>query len=141
MDKRRTAADALQMSPDVASFISAGVPSQPESTAPKRLDKPSKAELAETNTKASDSASGSARPKAKRKETLVKHAQRNVEKPAEPTPAYTQAMAQARIQKSVRFLPQLIARFEDHCLKELQAGRKPPTLQHALNAAFRDWLA
>lgn len=139
MDKRRTAADALQMSPDVASFISTGVPTEFEKEESKRLDKTSSG-AQKTEPESLASQKNSDRSKPKRIGKSKRKSRSKAETQARPTPAYTQAMAQARIQKSVRFLPQLIAQFEDHCRQEFQAGRKPPTLQDALNDALRNWL-
>ena len=140
MDKRRTAADALQMSPDVASFISSGVPATTSDDESNRLDKRSNdGQKKEPNSSASQKDSNRSKPK--RIGRTKQKSRSKAETQAKPTPAYTQAMAQARIQKSVRFLPQLIAQFEDHCQQEFQAGRKPPSLQDALNEALRHWLA
>lgn len=139
MDKRRTAADALQMSPDVASFISTGVPTESSKEETKRLDRPA-TDAQKNDPKSSALKNASATSKPKRIGKAKQKTNSKAETQSKPTPAYTQAMAQARIQKSVRFLPQLIAQFEDHCLKELQVGRKPPTLQDALNDALRNWL-
>jgi|GEM_PF-6217319 len=49
-------------------------------------------------------------------------------------------LSRARIQKSIRFLPQLIAQYEEHVRKEESAGRRPPTLQDTMNDAMGLWL-
>jgi len=133
MSKRRTAEDALKMTPNVADFISGGVPSGEELNSASE-DPQGKESQSQVNTM---TAVRKTKSKPKRRTNKPASAAAKIQQ----TPAYDQTLAQARIQKSVRFLPQLIARFEVHCRDEIQSGRKPPTIQDALNDALRGWLA
>lgn len=130
MSKRRTAADALSITPNIADFISGGVPAQGKTEIDPSSDAKPKQKLA----KSVEKEITNAKPKRRVKKTTSAPRQET------PSPAYAQTLAQARIQKSVRFLPQIIARFEEHCRSETQAGRKGPSIQDALNEALSHWL-
>jgi len=98
------------------------------------IDPPSDVKSKQKLAKAIEKGTTQAKPK--------RRVKRSTSTPRQEThsPAYEQTLAQARIQKSVRFLPQIIARFEEHCRNETQAGRKSPSIQDALNEALADWL-
>jgi hypothetical protein len=130
MSKRRTAADALSITPNIADFISGGMPAQGKI----EIDPPSDVKPKQKLAKAIEKDTTQSKPK--------RRVKRSTSTPRQEThsPAYEQTLAQARIQKSVRFLPQIIARFEEHCRNETQAGRKSPSIQDALNEALSQWL-
>lgn len=130
MSRRRTAEDALKMTPNVVDFISGGLPSQGKIEADPSSDAKPKQKLAKTIEKEATQL----KPKRRMKKATAAPKENTL------SPAYEQTLAQARIQKSVRFLPQVIARFEEHCRTEIQAGRKGPSIQDALNEALSHWL-
>ena len=130
MSKRRTAADALNITPNIADFISGGMPNRGGTEIDSPSDEKLKRKLAHTIEKEITQS----KPKRRIKKSS------SASQPQVLSPAYEQTLAQARIQKSVRFLPQIIARFEEHCRNETQSGRKAPSIQDALNEALSQWL-
>ncbi|MFK7819476.1 MAG: hypothetical protein AB8G99_12210 [Planctomycetaceae bacterium] len=133
MDKRRSAAAALEVNSNIAEFISTGVPSDKpngkDSNTTGAVEKPTQVEVNEPIA-----------AKVTKSKPVIAKKKRGSQSETPQSITYSQTIAQARIQKSIRFLPTLIARFEDFVHRERQAGRKPPTLQDAQNEAMDMWL-
>lgn len=135
MVERRSAAAALDVDSRIKDFISAGVPAKPQVVSV--VEEPADVPVAGSGKE--DAVTGKEPERPVRKKSASK--ERRTEFQATiASPAYAQTLARARIQKSVRFLPKLIAGFEEYCQHETLAGRKPISIQDALNEALDNWL-
>ena len=129
MADRRDSAAALEMTAAFDSFISSGVPNaKPTANDPPELLPQPEQKMSEKKT-------------ARRKPRVA--GQRMKRRPTDvqqDSPEFARTFSRARIQKSIRFLPQLIAQFEEHVRKEEAEGRRPPSVQNAMNEALELWL-
>ena len=126
-DEKRSMSAALDAA-NIVEFIQTGVP-----TASK--DKPvttgKKVEV-QTPPKGAEKISPVSNPKKKRVKPR--------EAAPDVSPDFTRTMAKARVQKSIRFRPDLIARLEKFRRNEEEEGRTPVSIQDAQNEALAMWL-
>lgn len=144
MSNRRSAAAALNLETKVEDFIRSGMPTtKPEVMSPV-IEKEIKT-LSESDEVENEVEIEVRQPRPKK--TLPRNTRSNSERkekvtsPAVESPTYARTLARARIQKSVRFLPNLIAEFEEYSRIEEMAGRKPISIQDALNEALKMWIS
>jgi hypothetical protein len=130
MAERRDSAAALEMTAAFDSFISNGVPNA----------KPSANDQPEKGLQANQTKSVNKAPKQKSNVDKGQRKKRRRAEAQQDSPEFARTLSRARIQKSIRFLPQLIAQFEEHARKEEAAGRRPPSVQDAMNEALGLWL-
>ena len=156
MNKRVSAAEALEMSAEIKEFISTGPPSsskqanssqQTENKIPKSAN--------ENNSLASNEAAAdiTTRPRQSSKRprplpeteyraTPHKPAKKRIQKKRLPQPQLPDATplshSKARVQKTVRFLPQLITEVDAYL--KAQAPGQERSFQDIANEALREWL-
>lgn len=135
MAERRSAAAALTLDTKLEDFIKSGMPGSTPNPAPVVNVKPAEKQKAKPK-KVSEEQEEPVAPKQKRSTPKEK----KPEPVTQESPAFARTLARARIQKSIRFLPNLIAQFEEHCRAEEMEGRKPISIQDALNEALDMWL-
>ena len=181
MSERKTAAAALEITPDIEQFIQAGVPKPEPARTSQALPSASHNNAAKTETDrdliihttdatardipnanlkehitTQQSTSSEPEPAStrsgniavmppQRKSRKQEQGRRVKKRPATTPKEPTQQVlplphVKARVQKTVRFRPELIARFEEHLRIQEQTGTAL-TFQNAMNEALEAWLA
>ena len=179
MSERKTAAAALEITPDIEQFIQAGVPKPEPARTSQALPSASHNNAAKTETDRAliinttdatardipnanlkehittqQSTSSEPEPTSTRSDNIAEMpTQRESRKREQGRRAKKRATAQppapqplplphvkARVQKTVRFRPELIARFEEHLRSREQSGAGL-SFQDAMNEALEAWLA
>ena len=139
MVERRSAGEALSLTPPVEEFIARGVPNgEPGSVSSadqESVDPPKGKTKRIHRPKSPDSSSRRPRSAGKRK-----HKKTPKPETETVTEALLQTYAKATVQKTVRFQPKLIAEFEELTRTQQLSGEKPKSFQDAQNEALALWL-
>ena len=125
MSEKRSMSAALEAA-NIVEFIQTGVPTTPtdsRTATEKKSEVRSKPTSIEPKT-----------PKTKPNTSKANHQEKD------DTPDFTRTMAKARIQKSIRFRPDLIAKLEKYRRLQEEEGKSQISIQDAQNEALAMWL-
>ena len=135
MNKRVGAAEALEITPEIKDFISAGVPQQalPNTESESRQNPTEQRSDQRISTVADAPGRGNTGVPPKKKASSPKTPKKSI---AQPRP--DRVHSKARVQKTVRFLPHLITQLDEY-LRALPLGQEL-SFQDVANEALQMWL-
>jgi hypothetical protein len=151
--ERRSAADALALSPQIEDFISKGItssqvtPQRPLSIAEKpkqeSVANESSQHITEPTEGTFDRELVNEAVSNSESKTQARTPERRVAKPAntiQSNEEMNRMLSKATVQKTVRFQPRLIAQMEAWVKRQEAGGENPPSFQQIQNEALKLWL-